>query len=228
MTRPPCLHFCARRFRKNVHHVREAIDLVLLPHDAMDPQERKTLTTVEDILHEAIPQEAIHVNAHQEEDVMMIMDETMEEGALLHHEDDWMMGMGMDRLPHEGLLTIMILTTDEDHLHLVVILTPTEVEIHMPDPEAHPRDIAADMVVTRMVDTQDVTGKFSIFMLLTGCPGNGVCHVEALAHFVSARPDRSSPLSQRSINTREERWGGKEESGRRELLMRSKNHLFQF
>ena len=145
------------------------IDLVL-PHVATAHQKWTTHTTVE-VLHEVIHQEAIPVNAHQEEDVTMTMDETMEEGRLLRREDDWM--TDMDHLLHDGHLTTMILTTDEDHLRLAAILTLTEVEIPMPDPEAHPRDMVVDMVVTRMVDIQGVIGKFSIFLVLTGCPDKG-------------------------------------------------------
>ena len=130
---------------------------------------------------------------------MMTMDGIMEEGALLHHEDDWMTDMDMDLLPNDGRLMIMILTKDEVRLHLVVILTLTaEAEIHMPDPEAHPQDMA-DMVVMKMLGTRDVTGKSSTFLLLTGCPQEGMS-CRSNSSFFSVRACRSSPPVQRSIN----------------------------
>lgn len=174
------------------------IDLVL-PHVAMDHQERKILTIVEDILHEAILREATPANVHQEEDVMMTMDGIMEEGAPLHQEDDWTTDMDMDPLPHDGGFMTMILTKDLDHLHLVAILLLTaEVKIHMRDHEAHHQDMP-DMVAMRMPDTRDVIGKFFLFQLLTGCPEEGMS-CRSTRSFFSVRTGRSFPPVQRSID----------------------------
>jgi hypothetical protein len=52
-------------------------------HAATDPQVLTNHTIVEALLHEAIPTEATHVNAHQDEDVTMTMAEIILGGA--HH-----------------------------------------------------------------------------------------------------------------------------------------------
>jgi hypothetical protein len=157
------------RFRKNVQPEREATGLALL-HVVMDHQEWKTLTIVEVTLHVAILQEAIRANVHQEEDDMMTIAEIMEEGALPHQEDGLMMDMVMDHHLHDEHRMIMILTIDEDHHLLVATLTRTEVEIHMLGQEVLHQGTEVAMADTRREDTQDDIGKFSTFLLLTGCP----------------------------------------------------------
>jgi hypothetical protein len=158
------------RFRKNVQPEREATGLALL-HVAMDHQDWMTLTIAEVTLHVAILQEAIRVNVHQEEDDMMTIAEIMEEGALPHQEDELMMDMVMDHHLHDEHRMIMILTIDADHHLLVATLTRTEVEIHMLGQEVHHQGMEVAMADTRREDTQDDIGKFSTFLLLTGCPG---------------------------------------------------------
>jgi len=134
--------------RKNAHNEMQAIDLVLL-HVVTDHQDWTILTTVEVTLHEAILQEAIHVNVRQEED-MKTMAETMEEGAPLRQEDDWMMDTDMDHHLHDEHRTIMILMIDVDPLLQVAILTHTEVAIRMLDHEVHHRDMVAAVAMADM------------------------------------------------------------------------------
>ncbi len=126
--------------------------------------------TVEVTLHEAILQEAIHANVHQEEGDMMTTAETMDEGVRHHHEDGWRMDMDMDHHLHDEHPMIMIRTIEEDHLHQVAILTHTEIQIHMLDQEVHLQDMAVATADMRMEVIQDDTGKLSTFLLLTDLP----------------------------------------------------------
>ncbi len=125
-------------------------------------------------LHGAILQEAIRANVPQEEDDMMTMAVTMEGEVHHYQEDDWMTDMDMDHRPHDEHLTITILIIGEDHHLQVAILTHTEVEIHMLDHEAQTQGMAVAVAMADMMEvTQDDIGKFSTFLLLTGCSSNG-------------------------------------------------------